>query len=167
MKDEKKNAQLQALHEVTHYNPVTGEIHYTKTVGAKAKEGGLVGKVRKGVGTFVIKFQGRSIPAWKLIAYKMDKDKYEEFLGRSGCCLFKDGDKTNLAFDNLSIVCRSKMNSLARQRSDAKTTGVRGVWFKKTSGLFVAYYRNDYLGSFDSYKEALAARESAVENDKD
>ena len=77
----------------------------------------------------------------------------------------QDRDGLNNRRSNLRVCTRSQ-NAFNRKRSIANTSGVKGVFFEKEYGKWIAYVCvdgfNARIGRFDTLAEAAAARSGAA-----
>lgn len=130
------------LNRFLHYHPETGTFTW-KTNGKRAGTIGVYGYCK-------ITLNGKGYRRSRLVWF------FETGEWPQGELDHKDRVRDNDRFENLRIVTRSQNIMNSKIRSDNKT-GVRGVKLDKKSGKFVACFREEYLGIFDTIEAAKSA----------
>lgn len=142
------------LRERLQYNPNTGRWVWLKTPRA-----GYVGRPAGSLdakGYWCIKIDGQSYKASRLAYLYMTGEWPTEEMDHI------DGTSWNDMWHNLRPATRSENNSNRRVRDD-NTSGAIGVFWNKDRNKWCAQIGRVYLGLYDTFEEAVAVRDSAIE----
>lgn len=158
---------IERLHELLHYDPDTGVLTWKyrdgmdpRTLGFNTTFGELpAGSINKG-GYVYIRFDGVSWKAHR-VAWKMmtgEEPPEIDHINR---------EPADNRWTNLRAADRHINTANTRTRKD-NTSGCPGVWFQKTSGLYLAYLqrhkKRHFLGCFKTSEAAAAAYQAAKAN---
>lgn len=141
------------LRERLQYNPNTGAWTWLKCARA-----GFVGRPAGSLdakGYWDIKINGQSYKASRLAFLYMTGEWPTEEMDHI------DGTPWNDAWCNLREATRTENVQNRQQRTD-NSSGAIGVYWHTANSKWIAQVDKVYLGSFDSFDEAVAARDSAT-----
>lgn len=155
----------EVLRQLLDYDPETGVLRWKEREigmfpsariarGWNSKYAGAVaGRISESTGYVQLTLLGRSHMAHRLI-WKMvegeDPDEVDHV----------DGERTRNAWVNLRNVDRSMNQRNAKRRSD-NSSGAVGVFWHRSRLKWCARIRNKYLGIYENYDDAVAARRRA------
>lgn len=153
-----KSSLTQArLKELIHYDPKTGLFTWRQNHAPKARLGQRAGHKEK-IGPIRIRVEGHCYMSHRLAWLYMKGKWPEEWIDH------KDGDPSNNRWKNLRQAT-PKQNQWNKKRLITNTSGRTGVsWIKKRNKwrAFIGRYPNGkFLGLFDEFDEAVAARLAA------
>ena len=141
------------LRERLQYDPNTGRWVWLKTPRL-----GFVGKPAGSIdakGYWCIKIDGQSYKASRLAYLYMTGEWPIEEMDHI------DGKPWNDTWSNLRQATRLE-NIQNRQMRTDNISGAIGVYWSKGNSKWIAQIDQTYLGSFDSFEEAVAARDQAA-----
>lgn len=160
----------EVLRQLLDYDPETGVLRWKERDGSwfpstriargwNAKyAGAAAGRVSESTGYVQLTLFGCSRMAHRLI-WKMeigdDPDEVDHV----------DGDRSRNAWVNLRNVDRSTNQRNAKRRSD-NSSGTVGVFWHRARQKWCARIRGRYIGVYENYGDAVAARRSAELDDK-
>lgn len=139
------------------YNPKTGEIR-NRVRKHSAKEGAIAGfviKTRKNKNPYrVVKVKCKQYLAHR-VAWIMAGNELKEGMVMDHI----NGNGLDNRIENLRMVTRSE-NGTNRKLADNNSSGKTGVHFYEKDKLWVASYRNTYIGSSKNLEEAINMRKN-------
>lgn len=141
------------LRERLQYDPNSGRWVWLKTP-RKGFEGKPAGSLDV-KGYWCIKIDGKSYKASRLAYLYMTGEWPEDEMDHI------DGTPWNDCWVNLRPATRTENNSNRRMR-DNNTSGAIGVFWNEANQKWIAQINKMYLGSYDSFEEAVAARDAAA-----
>ena len=149
----------QRLLEVLHYNRKTGVFTWLLHRGPNARAGSVAGSLSTH-GEIQIKIDGRLHLANRLAVYWVTGVWPE---GKE--VDHKDRNKQNNSWTNLRV-CTSSQNSMNKGLIKTNTSGAKGVvWYEKLgkwNAFVMINKKRKHLGYFNSWVDAVAARQEAV-----
>ncbi len=168
--DKQKELPISYLKECFEYNPLTGELtwkarpasHFENSkngdAGFNARFAGTVAGCVMARGYVWITLCGRSHYAQR-IAWAIYYGKYPD-----GIIDHDNGDRADNRIANL-VESTSEKNSRNQKLRSTNTTGQMGVFLRKDTGKYRSFIQEGgkriWLGSHDSYEEAVACRKAA------
>lgn len=141
------------LRECLQYDPITGRWVWLKC--ARASWQGRPAGSLDAKGYWVIKINGKSYKASRLAYLYMTGEWPKEEMDHI------DGTSWNDAWCNLRPASRLENLQNRRQRDD-NTSGAIGVYWHEANSKWIAQINKTYLGSFDTFEEAVSARDAAA-----
>jgi hypothetical protein len=158
--------------EYVKYDPVEGSLVWMKIdskyhqycVGTKAFYTNIYGGGNDL--KLVTTFNGVRVSTWNLIYYiTTGNHVIKPFALRP-----KDGDRMNIKWENIKILNRHEQMAVSLKKTHGRCTNKSGVvgvhWDKRRNKWLVNIrinYRMKFLGRFDSFTDAVQAREEANE----
>jgi hypothetical protein len=145
------------IRSILHYNQITGQFTWLKTLSNRAKKGSFAGTINPR-GYMVITIQRKRLfshrLAWLYVYGVMPYEVIDHI----------DGDCANNAINNLRCVKQSQ-NTKNNKLSKNNTSGYPGVYFDKRASIWYAQIWSDFkcihIGSFKEKECAISARKEA------
>lgn len=146
----------ESLKELLCYDPDTGDFTRIKAVQA-ARVGDIAGCLGNR-GYIVIRINGKNYLSHRLAFIYMTGEFPEHHTDHI------NGNKTDNRWENLRAVTRGE-NMKNQKKRKSNTSGVMGVYWNKSSGMWQAQIKADgkqmYLGIFADINDAITARKQA------
>lgn len=148
------------LKQALHYDPETGEWIWLKALSYNVPAGQSAGTISVH-GYRIITILGVKHRASRLAWLYMTGNWPQSEMDHINRCKLDD------RWENLRVVSRSE-NALNRDMQSNNTSGARGVHWDASRGKWVAQIKTEgvafFVGRYDSFDEAVAARDSAVQD---
>lgn len=153
-----KDIHAQIVRAKLRYDPETGLLHWRESRGRMAK--GMVAGTAKARGYVQVRINGEFFYAHRLAWVIQTGQPIPDGVEID----HRDGDPSNNRWANLRLAT-SQQNKQNTRRPTTNTSGSKGVTYRQSRQKWQAQISVDnrcvFLGNFDSFAEAVAARQAA------